>query len=100
MFFSAFVIAISVQSKLALITLSLVPVVLIMSVVCVGIDAVLESWIVPFYSQGAGMVQENLSTLKTVHAFDIADCESAIRNGYERVSDWCSRYFDFQVYRN
>lgn len=69
MFFSSLIIAIAVQWKLALITMSIVPVVLIVSVVCVGIDALLESRIVRFYSQGAAMAQEALSTVKTVHAF-------------------------------
>ena len=69
MFFSAFIIAIAVQWKLALITMSLIPVILIVSGICVGIDAVLESRIVRLYSQGAAMAQEALSTVKTVHAF-------------------------------
>ena len=69
MFFSAFIIAIAVQWKLALITMSLIPVILFVSGICVGIDATLESRIVRFYSQGAAMAQEALSTVKTVHAF-------------------------------
>ena len=49
--------------------MSLIPVILIVSGICVGIDATLESRIVRFYSQGAAMAQEALSTVKTVHAF-------------------------------
>lgn len=82
MFFSSFIIAIAVQWKLALITMSLVPVILIVSVVCVGIDALLESRIVRFYSQGAAMAQEALSTVKTVHAFWAQQSMISKYNGY------------------
>lgn len=55
MFFSAFIIAIVVQWKLALITISIIPLILIVTGICMGIDAMQESRIMKFYSD-AGVI--------------------------------------------
>ncbi|OJJ31256.1 hypothetical protein ASPWEDRAFT_141408 [Aspergillus wentii DTO 134E9] len=68
MFGASFIIAIVIQWKLALITLSAVPVILIITMICIAIDAGLETKIVRLYSQGAVLAQEVLSSIKTVHS--------------------------------
>ncbi|KAF9887927.1 hypothetical protein FE257_009449 [Aspergillus nanangensis] len=69
MFFSAFVVALVVQWKLALITMSVIPAILVVTGICVGIDAKQESRIMKFYSQGAVVSYEALSSIKTIQAF-------------------------------
>ncbi|EAU32520.1 hypothetical protein ATEG_07136 [Aspergillus terreus NIH2624] len=69
MFFSAFVVALVVQWKLALITISVIPLILVITGICMGIDAMQEARIMKFYSDGAVVSHEALSSIKTVHAF-------------------------------
>lgn len=69
MFVSAFIIALAVQWKLALITMSIIPVIFIVVGITVAIDATLESRVVRIYSQGSVLVQEAISSIKTIHAF-------------------------------
>jgi ATP-binding cassette subfamily B (MDR/TAP) protein 1 len=69
MFFSAFIVALAVQWKLALIVMSIVPAILIVTSVCIAIDAVHEAQITRHYSQAAVIAQEAISSIKTVHAF-------------------------------
>ncbi|GES63072.1 ATP-binding cassette, subfamily B (MDR/TAP), member 1 [Aspergillus terreus] len=69
MFFSAFVVALVVQWKLALITISIIPLILVITGICMGIDAMQEARIMKFYSDGAVVSHEALSSIKTVHAF-------------------------------
>lgn len=69
MFFSAFIIAIVVQWKLALITISIIPLILIVTGICMGIDAMQESRIMKFYSDAGVISHEALSSIKTIHAF-------------------------------
>jgi ATP-binding cassette subfamily B (MDR/TAP) protein 1 len=69
MFFASFIVAISVQWKLALITLSVVPAMFIAIGICIAIDAPIEASIGRAYSNGASLAQEALASIKTVHAF-------------------------------
>ena len=69
LFFSSFIIAISVQWKLALITMSIVPVIFIVTGACIAIDAPQEARIVKIYSRAGVLAQEAISSIRTVHAF-------------------------------
>ena len=69
MFLSAFIVALAVQWKLALIIIGVVPVISIVSAVCVTIDALIEAKVFKFYSKAAVLAQECLTSIKTVHAF-------------------------------
>ncbi len=69
MFFSAFIVALSVQWKLALIVMSIVPGIVVVVSSCIAIDSVLEAKITRLYSQAAVTAQEAISSIKTVHAF-------------------------------
>jgi ATP-binding cassette subfamily B (MDR/TAP) protein 1 len=69
MFFSSFIVAITVQWKLALITMSVVPAMFIALGICLAIDAPIEVSIARAYANGASLAQEALSSIKTVQAF-------------------------------
>lgn len=69
MFCSAFIVALTVQWKLALITFSIVPVIFLVTGSCIGIDAPQEARIVRIYSQASNIAQETISSIRTVHAF-------------------------------
>lgn len=69
MFISAFIVALAIQWKLALIAMSIIPVFLITVCITLAIDAKLESRIISVYSQGSVLVQEAISSIKTIHAF-------------------------------
>ncbi|CZR52634.1 related to multidrug resistance protein [Phialocephala subalpina] len=69
LFFSAFIVALAVQWKLSLITMSIIPAIFIINGVLVPIDVRYESRIVRIYSRAAVLAQEALSSIKTVHAF-------------------------------
>nr|POE79657.1 multidrug resistance protein 1 [Quercus suber] len=69
LFISSFIVALSVQWKLALITMTVIPAIFIVASVCVAIDAKQEARIVRIYSQAAALAQEAISSIKTVHAF-------------------------------
>ena len=68
-FFAAFVVALAVQWKLALITMSIVPAIFLFVGLCFPLDAVIESRIVKIYSTAAVLAQEAFSNIRTVHAF-------------------------------
>ena len=69
LFFSSFIIAIVVQWKLALITMSIVPAIFLITGICIGIDAKQEARIIKIYSRAAVLAQEAISSIRTVHAF-------------------------------
>lgn len=69
MFFASFVVALAAQWKLALITMSVIPAIFIVTGVCIAIDAVFEARIIRIYSRGAVLAEEVLSSIRTVHAF-------------------------------
>ncbi|KAL8746933.1 MAG: hypothetical protein Q9184_007680, partial [Pyrenodesmia sp. 2 TL-2023] len=68
-FFSAFIVALAVQWKLSLITLSIVPVIFVVTGGCIAIDAPQEARIVRIYSQASEVAQETIASIRTVHAF-------------------------------
>lgn len=68
-FVSAFAVAFAVQWKLTLIVLAIVPLIVIVTTICVAIDAQLEGRILKIYSQSGSMAQEVFSSMKTVQAF-------------------------------
>lgn len=69
LFFSAFIVALAVQWKLALITMSIIPAILLVTVVCVSIDAKQEAQINRLWSTADVIAQDAISSIKTVHAF-------------------------------
>lgn len=69
LFFSSFIIALAVQWKLALITMTIVPAIFLVTGICIAIDSKQEARIVRFYSRAAVVAQEAISSIRTVHAF-------------------------------
>lgn len=68
-FVTAFIIAFAVQWKLTLITIAIVPVIIIVTGVCAGIDIKQEEGVMKVYSQAGMLAEEVFSTITTVHAF-------------------------------
>ena len=68
-FFAAFVVALAIQWKLTLITMSIIPAIFLFVSICVSFDAVLESRITKIYSAAAVFAEEAFSSIRTVHAF-------------------------------
>lgn len=69
MFVSAFMVAISVQWKLSMITMSVIPIMSFVMGVCMRFEVFIETNISRTYSDGAAWAQEVLSSIRTVHAF-------------------------------
>ncbi|KAH8714023.1 Leptomycin B resistance protein pmd1 [Beauveria bassiana] len=69
LFFSSYIVALSIQWKLALITMSIVPAMVLTVGACVSLDAPIEARIVQTYSRAANLAQDALSSIKTIHAF-------------------------------
>lgn len=69
-FGSAFIVALAVQWKLSLITLTIVPVIFVVTGGCIAYDAPQEAKIVRIYSQASNMAEEIISSIKTIHAFE------------------------------
>jgi ATP-binding cassette, subfamily B (MDR/TAP), member 1 len=69
MFFSSFIVALAIQWKLALIVMSIVPAILLVTSTCIAFDAIYEAKITKIYSKAAVLAQEAISSIKTVHAF-------------------------------
>lgn len=69
MFFSAFIVALAIQWKLTLITMTIIPVILIVTSICIAIDAVQEARITKTYSQAASLAEEAFSSIRTIQAF-------------------------------
>lgn len=68
-FVAAFVVAFAVQWKLTLITLSIVPTIILVTGVCVALDAKLEGNIQPLYAQAGQLAEETFANIANVHAF-------------------------------
>ncbi|KAL8942079.1 MAG: hypothetical protein Q9211_001555 [Gyalolechia sp. 1 TL-2023] len=68
-FLSAFVVALAVQWKLALIALTCVPLIFIFLAVAIGLDSIIESKVLQIFSRGAAIAQESISSVSTVQAF-------------------------------
>nr|OQO27378.1 hypothetical protein B0A51_05270 [Rachicladosporium sp. CCFEE 5018] len=73
LFFSAYIVALSVQWKLALITMSIVPLIIGTIGGCLAFDAPVESRITRTYSRAAVLAQDALSSIRTIHAFGAQD---------------------------
>lgn len=69
MFFSAFIVAIAVQWKLALITLSVVILFFFILGVGMSLDAPIEANVQGKHSEASGFAQEVMASIRTVHAF-------------------------------
>ncbi|KAK4988078.1 hypothetical protein LTR50_004194 [Elasticomyces elasticus] len=69
LFFSAYIVALAVQWKLALITMSVVPAIVLVIAGCLSFDAPLEARITRIYSRAAVLAQDAMSSIKTIHAF-------------------------------
>lgn len=68
-FIAAFVVAFAVQWKLTLIVISIVPVNIIVTVVCVAFDTIYEIKILGIYSAAGSIAEEAFSTIRSCHAF-------------------------------
>lgn len=69
MFIAAFVVALAVQWKLALITMSVIPAIFVITAGVLAADAPVEARIMRIYSKGGSVAQEAISTIRTIHAF-------------------------------
>lgn len=69
MFLSAFVVALSIQWKLALIVMTIIPAIMISVSSCIAFDAKYESAVMRIYSQAGNLAQDAISSIRTVHAF-------------------------------
>ncbi|KAF3928401.1 hypothetical protein AA313_de0203150 [Arthrobotrys entomopaga] len=69
MFASAFIVAIVAQWKLALITMTVVPVIVIIVSICVALDSTNEATIMKLYSNASALAQETFSSIRAIHAF-------------------------------
>lgn len=82
MFFSAFIVAIAVQWKLALITLSIVILFFVILGIGMSVDAPIEAKVVEKHSQANSFAQEVLASIRTVHAFWAQDRMTARYDEY------------------
>jgi len=94
---TAFVIAFAVQWKLTLITISVFPVIVVVTAICIGIDAKQEGRILSIHSKAGNLAEEAFSSIATVHAFWLhpvmitrhekllADAE---RQGMKKSANW------------
>jgi len=69
MFFSSFIIALTVQWKLSLITMTTIPAIFVAMGAAVSIDSVYEVKINHFYSEAAALALEAIGSVRTIHAF-------------------------------
>lgn len=69
LFISGFVVALAVQWKLALIVMSIIPAIFLITGMCIGLDAPIEARITKIYSQAGTLAQDAISSIKTIHAF-------------------------------
>ncbi|KAF2108830.1 multidrug resistance protein 1 [Lophiotrema nucula] len=68
-FVTAFIVAFAVQWKLALITVSIVPTIIVVVGVCIGIDVKHENAILKIQGKAGLLAEEVFSTMRTAHAF-------------------------------
>ncbi|KAK0612578.1 ABC transporter type 1, transmembrane domain-containing protein [Bombardia bombarda] len=68
-FFAAFVVAFSVQWKLTLITICIVPAIVLSTSVCMAIDAGQEKEIMGIYSRAGRLAEEVFSSVRNVYVF-------------------------------
>ncbi|CAN9286882.1 unnamed protein product [Alternaria alternata] len=80
LFFSGFIVALAVQWKLALIVMSIIPAIFLITGVCIGLDAPIEARVTKIYSQAGTLAQDAISSIRTIHAFG---AHQKIVDGYE-----------------
>lgn len=69
LFFSAYIVALAVHWKLALITMSIIPAVVIVMTVCIRLDGPIEARVLSIYSRATTVAQDALASIKTIRAF-------------------------------
>lgn len=69
MFVAAFIVALAVHWKLTLIIISIVPVNLGVTVVCVYFDVLYENRIFGIYARASALAEEVFASIRTVHSF-------------------------------
>ncbi|KAH6644200.1 putative ABC transporter [Boeremia exigua] len=69
LFFSGFIVALAVQWKLALIVMSIIPAIFLITGFCIGLDAPIEARVTKIYSQAGTLAQDAISSIRTIHAF-------------------------------
>ncbi|KAL1644845.1 hypothetical protein SLS61_008639 [Didymella pomorum] len=69
LFFSGFIVALAVQWKLALIVMSIIPAIFLITGVCIALDAPIEARVTKIYSQAGTLAQDAISSIRTIHAF-------------------------------
>jgi ATP-binding cassette subfamily B (MDR/TAP) protein 1 len=82
LFFSSYIVALAVQWKLALITMSIVPAIVLIVGGCIGLDAPIEARITRIYSRAATLAQDAIGSVKTIHAF----------GAQEKIVRWYDEY--------
>ncbi|KAL1797292.1 hypothetical protein ACET3X_003898 [Alternaria dauci] len=80
LFFSGFIVALAVQWKLALIVMSIIPAIFLVTGVCISLDAPIEARVTKIYSQAGTLAQDAISSIRTIHAFG---AHQKIVDGYE-----------------
>lgn len=81
-FFTAFIVAFISQPKLAGITVSIIPLILIVVGIGVSIDQKQEAGILAFYSKAGTLAEEAFSSMRTVQAFWLQPLMSQRYNDY------------------
>jgi ATP-binding cassette subfamily B (MDR/TAP) protein 1 len=69
LFFSGFIVALAVQWKLALIVMSIIPAIFLITGTCISLDAPIEARVTKIYSQAGTLAQDAISSIRTIHAF-------------------------------
>jgi ATP-binding cassette subfamily B (MDR/TAP) protein 1 len=82
LFFSSYIVALAVQWKLALITMSIVPAIVLIVGGCISLDAPIEARITRIYSRAATLAQDAIGSVKTIHAF----------GAQEKIVRWYDEY--------
>ncbi|EMC96619.1 hypothetical protein BAUCODRAFT_148201 [Baudoinia panamericana UAMH 10762] len=86
LFFSAFIVALAVQWKLALITMSIVPGMMLAVGSCIGVVTPIENEIVRLYSRAATVAQDALGSMKTILAFGAQEKIVTLYDEYLRAA--------------
>ncbi|CAI6341976.1 unnamed protein product [Periconia digitata] len=69
LFFSGFIVALAVQWKLALIVMSIIPAIFVITGGCIALDAPIEARVTRLYSDAGALAQDAFSSIRTIHAF-------------------------------
>ncbi|KAL8243603.1 hypothetical protein R6Q59_009861 [Mikania micrantha] len=72
LFFSSYIVALAVQWKLALITMTIIPANILIFATCIHFSIAIDERITKSYSRASVMAQEAISSIKTINAFGAA----------------------------